>query len=259
MIYQPFIEKVRRFIDLDGEHEALLRTLQGETKTFQAGDQVYLDASEQRAFYVVTSGWFYAYATLADGSVQVHDIYHPGDIIGLDHLTWGIATSSVSAASTGTLSTIETAKARRMMFRYPAISAVFYSMHMLTNVLLLDRLTAVARLSAYNSLAYFLTEAYTRRMAAEVDVEETADTDRLVMPLTQEFIADCLGLSAVHVSRQFKKLAQNGIVERIDRKTLQILDKPRLLKMSDYVDRYKNLERLTLSEKTLAQSKLASS
>jgi len=255
MTHQPFIEKVRRFIDLDDEHEALLTHLQGETVAYQPGDQVYMDASEQCEFFVVTSGWFYAYATLPDGSVQVHDIYHPGDIVGLDHLTWGIATSSVSAASEGTLTCIKTDRARRMMFRHPTISAVFYSMHMLTNVLLLDRLTAVARLSAYNSLAYFLTDAYTRRMASEA--REMENTGRLIMPLTQDFIADCLGLSAVHVSRQFKKLAENGIIERIDRKTIQINDTQRLFKMSDYVDRYENIERLDLSDKSFPFATIA--
>lgn len=234
----PFIRKISQFADIDMAEADMLLALFSHEKTYEEGDTVYEDSVEQSTFAVVMEGWFYSYAILPDGSRQVHDVYHAGDIIGLDHLSWSMSTNAVAAASNGRLGVAPLLPARRMMFRNPHLSAIFYSLHMLTNVQLLDRITAVARLGAYESLAYFLSDAIARRRVMESDFPS-----ELYLPLSQKFIADCLGLSAVHVSRQFNKLIENKLLRRLSRSSIQILDEDRLRKIGDYNDRYANLDR----------------
>ncbi|WP_298914415.1 Crp/Fnr family transcriptional regulator [uncultured Algimonas sp.] len=207
-------------------------------KSYDDGEAVFANGTDQSTFFVVLEGWFYSYVILPDGSRQVHDVYHAGDVIGLDHMSWAVSTTSVAAASNGRLAVAPLLPARRMLLRNPHLSAIFYSLHMLTNVQLLDRITAVARLGAYESLAYFLSDAIARRRVLEADFPS-----ELYLPLSQKFIADCLGLSAVHVSRQFNKLIENKLLRRLSRSSIQILDEDRLRKIADYNDRYANLDR----------------
>ena len=234
----PFIKKISQFAEVTEAEAAMLLSLFNFETTVEEGDKVFEEGQEQSTFFVVLDGWFYSYAILSDGSRQVHDVYHAGDIIGLDHLSWSRATTSVSAASSGRLGVAPLVPARRLMFRNPHLSAIFYSLHMLTNALLLDRITAVARHGAYESLAYFLSDAIARRRVLDADFPS-----ELYMPLSQKFIADCLGLSAVHVSRQFNKLIDNKLIRRLSRSSIQILDEDRLRKEGDYHDRYANLDR----------------
>lgn len=234
----PFIRKISNFADIDTAEADMLLALFQEEKTYADGEPVFEENQDQSTFYVVMEGWFYSFSILPDGSRQVHDVYHAGDIIGLDHLSWSKATTSVSAASNGRLAVAPLLPARRMMFRNPHLSAIFYSLHMLTNVQLLDRITAVARLGAYESLAFFLSDAIARRKIMQADYPS-----ELYLPLSQKFIADCLGLSAVHVSRQFNKLIENKLLRRLSRSSIQILDEDRLRKIGDYNDRYANLDR----------------
>lgn len=234
----PFIRKISNFADIDPAEADMLLDLFSHERTFEEDESVFEDGIEQSTFYVVLEGWFYAYAILPDGSRQIHDVYHAGDVIGLDHMSWSMSTTSVSAASKGRLAVAPLLPARRMMFRNPHLSAIFYSLHMLTNVQLLDRITAVARLGAYESLAYFISDAIARRKVMDADYPS-----ELYLPLSQKFIADCLGLSAVHVSRQFNKLIENKLVRRLSRSSIQILDEDRLRKIGDYNDRFANLDR----------------
>ena len=234
----PFIQKISQFAEVDEAEADMLLSLFSFERSYAEGDSVFTEGEEQQTFFVVLDGWFYSYAILPDGKRQVHDVYHAGDIIGLDHLSWSMATTSVSAASGGRLGVAPLLPARRLLYRNPHLSAIFYSLHMLTNALLLDRITAVARLGAYESLAYFLSDAIARRKVLRADFPS-----ELYMPLSQQFIADCLGLSAVHVSRQFNKLIENGLIRRLSRSSVQILDETRLRKLGDYQDRYANIDR----------------
>ena len=234
----PFIQKISHFAEVDNAEADMLLSLFGEERAFKEDDIVFTEGTPQSTFFVVLDGWFYSYAILPDGSRQVHDVYHAGDVIGLDHLSWSTATTSVAAASGGRLGVAPLLATRRLMFGNPHMSAILYSLHMLTNALLLDRITAVARLGAYESLAYFLSDAIARRKVLGADFPS-----ELYMPLSQKFIADCLGLSAVHVSRQFNKLIENGLIRRLSRSSVQILDEARLRKIGDYQDRYANLDR----------------
>ena len=234
----PFIQKISQFAEVSNAEADMLLSLFSFEQPYADGDTVFNEGAEQSTFYVVLDGWFYSYAILPDGSRQIHDIYHAGDVIGLDHLSWSRATTSVAAASQGRLGIASIVPTRRVMFRNPHLSAILYSLHMLTNALLLDRITAVARHGAYESLAYFLSDAIARRRVLKADFPS-----ELYMPLSQKFIADCLGLSAVHVSRQFNRLIENGLIRRLSRSSVQILDEDRLRKVGDYQDRYANLDR----------------
>lgn len=234
----PFLQKVSQFARLDPDEADSLLALFSQEAAYANGDTVFDEHVAQDNLYVVLEGWFYSYAILPDGSRQIHDVYHAGDVIGLDHLSWSVATTSVAAASAGRLAVAPLNPTRRLMFRNPRLSAIFYSLHMLTNALLLDRITSVARLGAYESLAYFLADAIARRRLTDADYPS-----ELYLPLSQKFIADCLGLSAVHVSRQFNKFIENGLIKRLSRSSFQILDEARLRKIGDYQDRYANLDR----------------
>lgn len=234
----PFIHKISHFADIDSVEADLLLDLFSHELSFDEGESVFQDGQEQSGFYVVLEGWFYSYAILPDGSRQIQDVYHAGDMIGLDHLSWSMSTTSVSAASHGRLAVAPLLPARKMMFGNPHLSAIIYSLHMMTNTQLLDRITAVARHGAYESLAYFLSDAIARRRMIDADYPS-----ELYLPLSQKFIADCLGLSAVHVSRQFNKLIDNKLLRRLSRSSIRILDEDRLRKIGDYQDRYANLDR----------------
>ncbi|WP_427454219.1 Crp/Fnr family transcriptional regulator [Litorimonas sp. WD9-15] len=231
-----FLKKLEIFAELSEAEANLYRSLTQTERTLNENQTLLTDGAPQSNLYVVKSGWFYSYAILPDGSRQVHGIFTAGDVIGTEHLSWGTSMSSVAAASDGVVYQIPVKAARQFLMDNPRLNAIFYALHMVHNGLLLDRITAVSRLGAYQKLAYFLADTLIRQNL----ILET-ETDILHLPLSQNFVADCLGLSSVHVSRQVGKLIKNGIIEKQGRYDFRVLDRDALLKLSDYTDRFADI------------------
>ena len=59
----------------------------------------------------------------------------------------------------------------------------------------------------------------------------------LQLPLTQEDIGDATGLTSVHVNRMLRALADDGIIARNGGNQLRLLDEPRLIADSNFIDR----------------------
>jgi DNA-binding Lrp family transcriptional regulator len=65
------------------------------------------------------------------------------------------------------------------------------------------------------------------------------------LPMTQEQIADALGLTGIHVNRTLKALAVEGLIVRT-RRSLRILDFDQLARVGDFDIHYLHLDRIDL-------------
>ncbi len=91
---------------------------------------------------------------------------------------------------------------------HPAARQVFAALARLEQVRLLDHVVRLGRQTAYERVAHLLLELYERaRLLGD------ADGGRFSLPLTQEVLADALGLSVVHVNRVLQQLRRDGYVE----------------------------------------------
>lgn len=234
---EQFLKRLESFAPLsDADKQTFQSLVQGE-RALEENETLFVEGQDQSNLFIVKSGWFYSYAILPDGSRQIFEIFTSGDVMGIEHLSWSKAMTSVAAASEGVVSRVPVREARQILADHPRHTAIFYALHMVHSVLLLDRITAVSRLGAYERLAYFLADALTRQ-----DRLEGAESGTLHLPLSQTFIADCLGLSSVHVSRQVGKLVKNGVIEKQGRYDVIILDRSKLLALGDYTDRFAGVE-----------------
>jgi CRP-like cAMP-binding protein len=73
---------------------------------------------------------------------------------------------------------------------------------------LVRHIVRLGRMSAYDRLADFFLELHERELRAGL-----ADRRTLSMPLTQEALADHLGLSIVHVNRTLQQLRHDGLID----------------------------------------------
>ena len=244
---EEFIRKLSNLRELGEVEDTALRATFYRTQTFHKGQAVFTEGEHSDDVYIVKSGWFFSYAILSDGSRQIHEIFTKGDVIGLENLCWSQAMTSMSCAVSGELYTAPIKQLRNLLQQQPNLDHLFRTLQMVHQVLLIDRLTAVSRLDAYNRLAFFLSDALARQ-----NLQGNVPNTILRLPLSQNVIADCLGLSSVHVSRQFGKLVQDGLISKIDRKTISILDPEKLRAEGNYKNRFSDLIRSALPPQIIA-------
>jgi hypothetical protein len=94
----------------------------------------------------------------------------------------------------------------------------------------------VGRRDARARIAHVLCEVWLRMKAAGYPVE-----DGFELPLTQEQLADVVGLTTVHVNRTLKSLQDDGIFYR-DKRYISFSDWDCLAKIGDFSSLYLHLD-----------------
>jgi CRP-like cAMP-binding protein len=90
----------------------------------------------------------------------------------------------------------------------PGLLRAFLAATRLENMRLLDHVVRLGRQTAYERVAHFLLEMQDRLAAVGM-----GDRQRFPLPLTQELLADALGLSIVHVNRTLQQLRRDNLIE----------------------------------------------
>ena len=118
-----------------------------------------------------------------------------------------------------TVDIIPVAAFSQLFMNEPRIAASMYLSAQKERVFLMDRLTSVARTSAAQRLAAFLLNVDDRLSVVGLD------EPRFDLPLSQDELADVLGITAVHANRTLFHLEESGFIARRG-KSITILDLP---------------------------------
>ena len=182
--------------------------------------------------YLLAEGWAFRHQTSRNGSRQIVGLALPGDFCNLDVLAFGRIDYGVRMLTQGTLLTIERDKALALGVYFPAISALFAQTAFVENAILSRWTFCLGRLSAQERLAHLLCELAIRR-----GFEQDRRHVRIELPLTQEQLADVLGLTGVHVNRVLQHLRARGLVAKRGR-VMEIFDFPALRAMAGFDPAY---------------------
>ncbi|MFQ3790125.1 Crp/Fnr family transcriptional regulator [Halomonas sp. A29] len=217
---------------LTTEDKALLLGLELNPRRVSAGEVLWQESAEVDLFCVIKEGWAYSYRNLGNGSMQILKVYLPGDIIGMRDFGFSRRLAGVAMINDGVISPFTHQQLFELFGRSPALAACIIAMAVRQQAMLTERLVYLGRYAAHERLAHFLYELYLR-LARIGAVEENG----FFMPLSQEQIGDALGLSAVHVSRTFSMLRDEGLIVR-DRQHVVLPDPEALARLVEFNDTY---------------------
>jgi CRP/FNR family transcriptional regulator len=172
---------------------------------------------------LIHSGFIFRCCVLGDGQRAILNIAMPGDFIGLDHLVLHRATEEIIGAGNRVgYYALPPRELWDLMMRDQAINRKVVTL-LAEMRWRSDRLAAsIGRLDARARICVMLLDIYER-------LRRNGSDDRLTfnLPLTQEQIADHLGLTLVHVNRTLRRLREERIV-LVDRQIVMIMDLDRL-------------------------------
>ena len=147
----------------------------------------------------VLSGWAARQRVLKDGRRQIIDVLLPGDLIGLCGYDRPLLTSAVVA-----LTDVVTCAAPAPDLS-PSLARAYALSRALAEAYLCAQVTRLGRMNAQDRICDLLLEILERLQLAGL-----ARQGRLALPLTQEVIADTVGLTSVHVNRSLQALRREG-------------------------------------------------
>ncbi len=188
--------------------------------------------------YTLLSGWAFRFKTLSDGRRQILNFLLPGDFIGLQQKMAADATHGVHALTDVTLCVFPRDSLWEIHRSFPdvAYDVTWLAAH--EEALVDETLLSVGRRTAAERIAMLLLLLHKRASLLQL-----ADVHGSVpFPVTQQHIADALGLSLVHTNKTLRRLEAMGL-HRIRKARLALPKPDALASLADYYARSAQLSR----------------
>ena len=195
---------------LSDREAALVLGLASQRQTHAPGSELYGEGHILGRPKVILSGWACRARVLSDGRRQIFTFLTPGDAIGLCAQPEARALSTTLALTRVTTAdaTVLADAIAQGAPRYGGLAAAAAAAGKLEEARLLDHLVRLGRQTAYERLAHLFLELRWRLAVVGLGSES-----RFPLPLTQEVLADALGLSIVHVNRTLQQLRREKLLE----------------------------------------------
>ncbi len=195
-----------------------LHVLVEHTPPFREGDHIFREGDEFNAIAAIRAGTVKTYITDLEGREQVLGFFLPGEVIGLNAISSARYPCNAVALETVFLCRFSFPKIATLATRMPGLQQQLF--RLLSEDIGKANLLA-GDFTAEERMAAFLI-VLSRRYAAR---GLSAARFRLTMARTD--IANYLRLAAETVSRILKRFQSDALI-RVDRREIELLDRPRL-------------------------------
>lgn len=203
----PFARKLSAFVALDSNELAILGALQKRVRSFPPGRDMVHEGQKDQSAFILTKGWVCSYKLLSGGSRQIVDFKVPGDFLGLRSILLRTSDHNIEPVTQVEATEVLASDLLDAFVHTPRLATAVLWAASRDQSMLVEHLVGLGRRNAAERTAHFLLE-----LAARLRLVGLGDKTGYDCPLSQYQIADCLGLSAVHVNRVLRELRESGWV-----------------------------------------------
>jgi CRP-like cAMP-binding protein len=195
-----------------------------------AAAEIIRAGDESAELYTLYSGWAFRYKTLADGRRQILNFLLPGDLLGLQAAMFDAVLHGIEALTAVELCVLPRRKVWDLFGGMPGLAFDIAWLGSREESIIDENLTSVGRRSAVERVAALIVALYKR-----VKMLGLATGESFAFPLTQQHIADALGLSLVHTNKTLARLRRMGMFSQVN--GTMTLTNPRVLqRVAQYFD-----------------------
>lgn len=216
------------FIAHSGEELALVQSLKRREVQHAAGDMLIHEGQTDAPLYTLLTGWAFRFKTLSDGRRQILSFLLAGDFVGVQQKMGDASAHGVQTLTDAVLCVFQRDALWELHRSSPSMgfNVTWLTAH--EESLVDDTLLSVGRRSAEERIATLLILLFKRAAALQAD----GGAGGVPFPLTQQHVADGLGLSLVHTNKTLRKLEKRGL-HRIDNGRLFLRDVKSLSRLAD--------------------------
>jgi CRP-like cAMP-binding protein len=188
----------------------------------RAGEEIVRAGEVSPELYTLYSGWAFRFKTLPEGRRQIINFLLPGDLLGLQAAMFDAALFGIEALTDVQLCVLPRKRLWTLFGKMPDLAFDVAWLGSRSESFVDENLTSVGRRTATERVAALIVTLYKRAKALAMVEDET-----FAFPLTQQHIADALGLSLVHTNKTLARLKRMGMFKQ-NNGTMTLLN-PRIL------------------------------
>ena len=227
--------KLQLFGELPASDRQLLDEIISSPRDVAADRDLIREGDRPDNVHVILQGLACRHQMLEDGRRQITAFLLPGDFCDLHIFILKAMDHDISTLTRSSVVDVPRTKVIELTER-PALARALWWATLVDEATLRAALVNVGQRDAEQRIAHLFCELHLRMQAIGLVKDDTFE-----LSLTQHELADAMGISAVHVNRTLQSLRQEQLI-RISRKSITILDLPRLRALSGFHPNYLHLE-----------------
>jgi CRP-like cAMP-binding protein len=230
--FQNLLRRLDRRSPLDAADRQALEAVPHSIRKIHAGGHIIRDGDRPEFCSLLLSGFAYRYKLTGEGGRQIISLHVAAEFLDLQHMFLGLADTSVQTLTEAEVALIPMGALEELALSNPAIGRALWIDTLIDASIFREWVVNVGRRDSRSRIAHMLCEFSLRLEAAGL-----ASGHRYELPMTQEQLADAVGLTSVHVNRVLRQLGEEGLISR-DRRHVVIEDWNRLRQTGDFNERY---------------------
>jgi CRP-like cAMP-binding protein len=208
------------------------------TQEYRAGqyqlkskEDLYCEGDEHNNIYTLFDGFVKLYKTLENGKIQVMRFASPGDLLGFQADLAGPMHHGAQALTDCLLCTFPKDKVNKMLSSHMEIASEMITKSARIMAVCQEHLLSTGARNARERIAFSLFELNHRMKVLQEFRAEGGVAKTVHLPLTQEDLADAVGLTPIHVNRTLRKMKAEKLI-KCGKGNIVVLDEQALKKIA---------------------------
>jgi CRP-like cAMP-binding protein len=226
------LRRLERRAPLSPADRQALLSLPHNVRRLSANGHVIRDGDPADFCALLLSGFAFRYKITGQGGRQIISLHIASEFLDLQHSFLGVADTGVQTLTECDVALIPAAALQELVLANAAVGRALWMDTLIDASIFREWVVNVGRRDSRARVAHLLCEFSLRLEAAGM-----AENHRYELPMTQEQLADAVGLTSVHVNRVLRQLEEDGLIDR-NRRAITIADWGRLRDVGDFNERY---------------------
>ncbi|UDL95260.1 Crp/Fnr family transcriptional regulator [Lichenihabitans sp. PAMC28606] len=233
----PFIRKLAHSGFLTVADNVTLAHLSSRTRQVDSHRDLIREGDRPEHVRLVMKGFACRYKIIEQGRRQILAFLVPGDFCDLHVAILGEMDHNIGTLSPCIIVDIPRVVVEELTARHSRISRALWWATLVDEGILREWLVSMGQRPADQQIAHLFCELFFRLQAVGLCHNNSFD-----LPMTQEELADTMGLSTIHVNRTLQQLRYDGFIT-FKAGVLDIIDVAKLAAFSGFNPNYLHLNR----------------
>jgi CRP-like cAMP-binding protein len=204
---RSLVRKLESVHPLTADEKQALLDLPIQVRDLDAGQDIVREGDRPSRCCLVLDGFAQRYKIVGDGRRQIMSFHIPGDMPDILSLHMAVMDHSLGILSRSRVGFISHESLREVIRRHPRVESALWRDTLVDAAIFREWMVGIGRRDARARIAHLLCELVTR-----MELVGRTESKSVQTPLTQNNIADALGLSTEHVNRVVQELRAANLI-----------------------------------------------
>lgn len=235
-VLDPLVRHLELRAALSEKDRLAILALPSTVKTLEPGTYFVREGEPPSQCGVLLSGFAFRQKLTGDGDRQIVSLHLPGEALDFQTMFLDVADHNVQMLTRGEVAFVPREAIRELAAVNFNIAHAILVTTLADASIFREWVLNVGRRDGRSRMAHVLCE-----LAVRLDAIGLAEEYGYELPMTQEQLADTLGMTPVHVNRILKSLEADGLIGRSKRK-VSFPDWERMREVADFNGRFLHLD-----------------